>query len=237
MPQDSIDEAIAAHPQLAYLMYEQPNPLEIVCLGDAVFPEGSEVFTSKLSALSPDQILGITTGVHEQLDETDDCLEYIRVVALRKLKRAGERGNLSAVSAELSARIIKARKEAAKAKTDYLRSVIGTTEPNRERLGVDYDLPGVDPEYVEPFAKTVRVVGLATVLAFVIWGLFSEGRIRYGLFGDISREFSIRRETGAALIAIALSAAGYFWRFQVGILVMAIFIWGGTLVRRLFRAV
>ncbi len=57
------------------------------------------------------------------------------------------------------------------AMTKEREETVRDSEKGASRLGLHYDIPGVDPENVALFAKIARIAGLVLVVAFVWWGL------------------------------------------------------------------
>ncbi|MHB2168028.1 hypothetical protein [Alsobacter sp. R-9] len=113
---------------------------------------------------------------------------------------------------------------------------IRTASDREARLGLHYDIPGVDPENVALFAKIARLVGLGLVVAFVWWGLFDT----YHPFEDLAAALGIGWRNRAFFsygLGAVILALGWFLRFRIGnLFFVAIFaIWG--LITRLFRSV
>ncbi|WP_192034601.1 hypothetical protein [Halomonas sp. YLGW01] len=87
------------------------------------------------------------------------------------------------------------------------------------RKGIDYDLDGIDPRYVESFAKIYRIVGLVVTLAFVIWGISYDWSYSDTPFRSLADTFgaSYRNEGFYSfLIAIVFFVTGYYFRFTIG---------------------
>jgi hypothetical protein len=92
------------------------------------------------------------------------------------------------------------------------------------RLGIFYDIDGIDPIKAELFAKTYRIVGVLVVVLFVTWGL------SYGLDYNGTTPFqALARALGAtyrnsAIYSLLIGAlaffAGYYYRFYIGNLIL-----------------
>jgi len=108
------------------------------------------------------------------------------------------------------------------------------------RLGIDYELEGIDPRYVESFAKIYRIIGVLIVVAFVLWGLNYSWSEYSSPFEMLAREFGAsysKNETWAYVIAVAFFVGGYYFRFTVGSLFAAIFFKSWNLLNSLFKRI
>jgi len=126
--------------------------------------------------------------------------------------------------------------------------VLKTLEVNMEedqnksktRMGVDYDLEGIDPQYVESFAKIYRIVGLIITIVFVIWGVSYDWSYSDSPFESLADAFGASsRNEGlySIFIAIACLAAGYYFRFTVGAAFGATFFKVWDIIRSIFKRI
>jgi hypothetical protein len=109
-----------------------------------------------------------------------------------------------------------------------------------KRLGVTFDNPAVDPENVPAFAKTARVIGVVTVAVFILWGLAYDWTSYRGPFEQLLSELGMRgdsRDVGAYILAAGIGAAGWYYRFHVGVLLTTAFFWLAGLVGKFFKSV
>lgn len=109
---------------------------------------------------------------------------------------------------------------------------------DHSRLGIDYDLDGIDPHYVARFAKIYRVVGLIVVFAFVIWGV-SERGYSDAPFEVLAETFGAGRDRDlwSYVIAAASLATGYYCRFQVGAISATIIFKTFDLIKSVFKRI
>ncbi|SBW12698.1 hypothetical protein KL86APRO_30189 [uncultured Alphaproteobacteria bacterium] len=100
----------------------------------------------------------------------------------------------------------------------------GRKDETNIRLGIDYDLRGIDPEYVQVFAKTYRIIGLIIVVSFVAWGLFYDFQWGRSPFEMLFREFGVgrqNREVAVWVFAAAITVSGFYLRFIIGAVLSA----------------
>lgn len=110
---------------------------------------------------------------------------------------------------------------------------------DHSRLGIDYNLDGIDPHYVARFAKIYRVVGLIVVFAFVIWGV-NEWGYSDAPFEALAEMFGagyLDRDLWSYVIAAAFLAMGYYYRFQVGAISATIIFKAFDLIKSVFKRV
>lgn len=114
-------------------------------------------------------------------------------------------------------------------------------EKYNTRLGIDYDINGIDPNFVESFAKIYRVVGLVIVTVFVIWGLSYEwSHTGRSPFESLARVFGAGYSSMgfySLLIGVAIFSFGYYFRFSVGTLSYALIVKSWVFFMSIFRKI
>lgn len=109
-----------------------------------------------------------------------------------------------------------------------------------ERLGIIYDIQGVDPENVLVFAKVLRLLGFLAVAALVFWGFFGEWEYSDSPLETLVRELGVGyryRDAAAYGIGGVTLLAGWFFRFHVGTAISAVVFGLVSLLGRIFKAV
>ena len=115
-----------------------------------------------------------------------------------------------------------------------------SSDKKNSRLGIDYELEGIAPNYVDRFAKINRIIGLIIVIAFVLWGLISSENGNRSPFETLLHEFGIssrESEPLAYFIAAVFFIAGSYFRFTVGSLITAILFKAWDLFKSLFKRI
>ena len=93
-----------------------------------------------------------------------------------------------------------------------------------DRLGHNYDTPGVDPSNVPVFAKMIRLIGLIAIIALVSWGIFY-GSYR-SPFEELVSGFGIYgrndRQMYSFILGGVLLVVGFCFRFFIGVLIIGL---------------
>lgn len=111
---------------------------------------------------------------------------------------------------------------------------------NRGELEIDHDLENVDPTYLESFAKVYRIVGLAIVIAFVIWGVNYEWSYSISPFESLISAFgaSYRREGLYSLIlASFFFVTGCYFRLAIGAFFVSAILKAWNILKSIFNKI
>lgn len=119
-------------------------------------------------------------------------------------------------------------------------STSDTAQDASARLGLTYDIQGVDPENVPMFAKILRFLGFSAAVGFVLWGLFGDWDYSDSPFEELAKVLGVRhrnREFAAFGIGSVVVLMGWFFRFHIGAAISALFFGLLSVFSRLFKAV
>lgn len=111
---------------------------------------------------------------------------------------------------------------------------------NNHRLGIDNSIPDVDKRLIKPFAKITRLIGIAIVAAFVLWGVFSEWDYyrspfeAFGLLLDVPRNDT---EIFQLFLVAAIMTCGWFARFTIGNIFVVIAFKITDFIKSIFRLI
>lgn len=109
-----------------------------------------------------------------------------------------------------------------------------------ERLGINYEAHGVDPENVEPFAKILRIIGLSVVVIFVSWGLAYDWTSSRGPFEQFFKEmfgYSAPYTLLAYVLGGVFMIFGWRYRFIIGATVSTIFFNGWDIIKKFTKSI
>ena len=109
-----------------------------------------------------------------------------------------------------------------------------------ERLGLNYETHGVDPENVAPFAKIMRVIGLSIIVIFILWGLTYDWTSSRGPFEQIFYKMFGWRSPNE-LIAVGFSCIiatiGWRYRFIIGATSCTLFLLAWDRIKKLYQSI
>ncbi len=116
---------------------------------------------------------------------------------------------------------------------------LNSAKPMKQRLGMSYNSPEVEPEHIPTFAKTSRIIGLTLVVIFVLWGLYSDWLMRPP-FEQLLKDFGItgrNREEWSYVLAGILSVVGWYFRFYIGAIFSSIFFFIFNILKKIFKSI
>ena len=88
------------------------------------------------------------------------------------------------------------------------------------RLGLHYDIRGIDPENIPNFARIIRLAGVLITALIIWWGNWYEWSYKDSPFESLADSLGIHEEEFAALMmSVGIAALGYYQRFRIGLFI------------------
>ncbi|AOW75417.1 hypothetical protein A3Q34_00055 [Colwellia sp. PAMC 20917] len=105
-------------------------------------------------------------------------------------------------------------------------------------MGLDFDSPGVDADNITAFAKTSRIIGVAFVIVFLLWGnLYEWSYYKSPFEAFIKMLGSQQGHDWSIFLTITIGIAGWFYRFYVGVRVCSTFLKVLGFLKKLVRSI